>query len=206
MNLTEAMEAAGLSIRGLADEAGMPASQIAGYRSGARKMSTKSAGRLAKHLDADSADLVLGNMGVSLKRAMDAGDNKGVFKTTRDILTFAEKAGASDEDLDAVVDLAERFFEDQDEEEDLVVEKSASSPFGGVVPFGDDHLDSERASAYALEGRDSMGRRIVRESAADDFEDDLEDEDDEDGYDLDDEGRDSRGIRVRPMRTTTGGF
>lgn len=171
MDLRETMSKSGLSNEGMATLTGMPSGRIASYKSGGRVMGAKSANKIADAIDADSAELVVGNRRAALQRAMKRGDRQGVYKSMKSMLSVVEKSGGvTDEAVDEMLDTAVKFLE--------------ATPAGaaGGWGLGDDHIDED--------GRDARGIRRVP------FED-LEDGEDED--EIDDEGRDSRGIRVRPM-------
>ncbi len=172
MDLRQVMKQTGLSNEGLSSIAGMPSSRVAAYKSGGRTLGSKSANKIADAIDADSAELVVGNRRAALERAMKRGDRQGVYKSMKSMLAVVEKSGGgvSDEAVDELLNTACKFLEE--------------TPAGaaGGWGLGNDHIDAD--------GRDARGIRRVP------FED-LDDGEDED--EIDDEGRDSRGIRVRPM-------
>lgn len=190
MDLKEAMRQAGLSNEGLESISGVNSSRIAAYKSGGRTMSAKTAQRLAPHVDADPENLTFTNRQLRLERCMKRGDRAGVYKAMKSILGTAEKHALSDEGaVDDLLDRAVKFLQE------------TPAP-GAGYGLEDDHLSDD--------GRDVLGRKLKQR--AHDLADDPELDEDfvrgvipeffEDDNDVDDEGRDARGIRVRPMKET----
>lgn len=178
MDLRQVMKRTGVSNEGMATLTGMPSGRIASYKSGGRVMGAKSANRIADAIDADSAELVVGNRRAALERAMKRGDRRGVYKSMRTILATAEKStgGVSDEAVDGLLNTAVKFLEET---------PAGAAGAAGGWGLGDDYTDAD--------GRNARGERVIP------FED-LKDGEDED--DVDDEGRDARGIRRGPAKET----
>lgn len=178
MNIGNAMKRKGLGTGELADLSGVEAKNLSAYKCGSRRMGRKAAEKLSGALETSPEALLVGNRAAVLENAVKRGDRHGVLNACKSMLAVAEDAGADAQTLDQIVDIGTRF---------AAVTK-ASAP-----GFADDEEN------LSFDDRDGLGRKVVsksfprsatpEESAAYRAEDE----------DVDDEGRDSRGIRVRPM-------
>ncbi len=95
--LRDARKSAGLSQRALADLVGTDPANVAGMESAARSMSIKMASRLAEHVDAGSAELVIANRLAAMKKAEENRDPAGVLLAAKSILELAGGEDLTDE-------------------------------------------------------------------------------------------------------------
>lgn len=180
MSISRAMKKWGLGTGELADLSGVEAKNLSAYKNGSRTMGRLAATKLSAELEESPTELMFGNRAAMLDRATKRGDRRGALQACKGMVEVGEEAGLDDESLDQIVEIGTKF---------------AAETAPGLL------MDDETLSS---DGRDGFGRKVKKsfprtatpeESAA--FRAEFED----DEYDgIDDEGRDSRGIRVRPMK------
>lgn len=105
--LRAARKNAGLSQRELADLIGTDPANVAGMESAVRSMSIKMGRKLAEHVDAESAGLVIANRLAAMKKAEKHRDAAGVLLAAKSIVELANDRELSDEGewfIDAIAD------------------------------------------------------------------------------------------------------
>jgi transcriptional regulator with XRE-family HTH domain len=100
MNLRAARQRRGWSLYDLADRTGVAAPNISALETGSRIMGKRLASKFAKHLDANSAELVIGNRLVAMDRAMKRKDAEGVLAAARSMVETTEAMELTDKDED----------------------------------------------------------------------------------------------------------
>lgn len=189
MSITAAMKSKGWTVKRVAEESDVEVAHLSAYKSGSRTMGRKAATKLAGVLDESPETLMLANRGEVMQRAVKRGDRTGVLNAVKSMVEITDNYTTPGSPLDRQIE----------ELTDFAIDFAESSGAAGGILM-DDESDPY---GYAAEGRDGFGRRVTKsfprtatpeESA--ELRGSLADEDDG----VDDEGRDSRGIRVRPMR------
>ena len=114
MDLRAARKRRGWSIYDLAESTGVAASNISALETGSRILGQRLAGKFARHLDANSAELVMGNRLAAMDRAMKRKDAEGALAAASSMVETTkemELTNEGEELLDRLVDEALTFAE-----------------------------------------------------------------------------------------------
>lgn len=175
MDLREAMKAKGYSNEGLAAKVGMPASRLAGYKSGGRALGWDNAIAIAKALDFEVTprDLMYGNQSRALAKARDRGDAKGVLNAVKRMVSTVEKAGHEDPEVEAQLDeLVEGAVEARNAKEHHARVEAHHTGLSSAASGRADRLQfraqeiSERAAALEVEERKIREQEMVDQGIA----------------------------------------
>ena len=132
MDLRAARKQRGWSIYDLAESTGVAASNISALETGGRILGQRLASKFARHLDANSAELVIGNRLAAMDRAMKRKDAEGALAAARSMVETTkemELTNEGEELLDRLVDEALTFAEKVGAE----ANKGKEDPKSGVL-------------------------------------------------------------------------